>query len=281
VVSAPAQATSASAASFSDDYHVPASSAIPLVADELALPASPSAVPLLPTLPPDLQQRYADINSLLRHPPPSTQRRPHVFAAHDEYCKVLRRLYTLDMIDFVPYSPDAVVNGLFSVPKEGAPADSCSRLILDAQNANEFFVPPASPDLPTPADLERLRLRAQPLYMAKCDLDAFFYRFEIPESWRPYFALPPVRASEVGLGHIFGADTLIYARFRRLPMGFSHAVLLTHSAHIHMLAQLSSPLFMLAQLSSRAASAPGPHVCDRDWQVGFHDLHRRHSAVCI
>jgi hypothetical protein len=243
-------ASAASAASFSDEYHSPASSAISLVADELALPASLTAVPLLPTLPPDLQQRYSDLNSLLCQPPPSSQRRAHVFASYVEYCKVLRRLYSLNMIDFVVHSPAAVraVNGLFAVPKEGAPVDSCRRLILDAQNANSFFVPPASPDLPTPSDLARLRLEARTAYMAKCDLSSFFYSFELPESWRPYFALPAVRAADVGLGHIFGDDTMIHPRFTRLPMGFSHAVLLTQAAHVHMLAQPSSPFYRRGRL---------------------------------
>jgi len=154
------------------------------------------------------------------------------------------------MIDFVVDSPGAVraVNGLFAVPKEGAPLESSRRLILDAQNANDFFVPPASPDLPTPSDLERLRLQADPLHMAKCDLSSFFYSFEMPESWRPYFALPAVSAAAVGLAAAFPTGAMIFPRFRRLPMGFAHAVLLTQAAHVHMLSQPSSPLFRRARL---------------------------------
>lgn len=50
---------------------------------------------------------------------------------------------------------------------------------------------------------------------------------------RPYFALPPVRADDVGLESVYGKDTLIYPCCRTLPMGWSHSVYLAQTAHEH------------------------------------------------
>src|SRR5579872_1183961 len=51
----------------------------------------------------------------------------------------------------------------------------------------------------------------------------------------PYFALPPVRAGDVGVGDQFGDNVMVHPCCKTLPMGWSHSVLLAQLAHEHFL----------------------------------------------
>ena len=53
----------------------------------------------------------------------------------------------------------------------------------------------------------------------------------MPAAWHPYFALPPVKAGDIGSDIGYGSDTLVYPCITTLPMGFSHAVYLAQAAH--------------------------------------------------
>lgn len=48
---------------------------------------------------------------------------------------------------------------------------------------------------------------------------------------RPYFALLPVRAEDVGAEGRFGAGTQVYPLLTTCPMGWSHAVAVAQAAH--------------------------------------------------
>ena len=72
------------------------------------------------------------------------------------------------------------------------------------------------------------------MYPAKVDLDNFFYRLEVAPQWWPYFALPPVRAADVGVADRFG-DVMVHPVCKRLPMGWAHSPYLAQAAHEHVI----------------------------------------------
>ena len=62
-------------------------------------------------------------------------------------------------------------------------------------------------ELPAPDLLSRLHCGPDAtVVVAKADLDNFYHRLRLPVWMRPYFALPPVRAGEVGVGDEFGGS---------------------------------------------------------------------------
>jgi hypothetical protein len=205
---------------------------VPIISNRIALPATPGSVDLLSLLPPHIAKRYAEPNDSLFRPAsdqlPSPP--PRRVASAAEWSLTVRRLLAADMVDFTVRP--AVVNGVFAVTKD-ATAD---RFIVDARPANSVFAEPPPVQLPTPDLLARLVADpSRPLYVAKVDLDNFYHRLRLPAWLHPYFALPPVRAGDVGVGDRFGADTLVFPCCKTLPMGWSHSVLLAQLAHEHFL----------------------------------------------
>jgi hypothetical protein len=136
----------------------------------------------------------------------------------------------LGMVDFT--TKPAVVNGVFGVPK----GDDAIRLIIDARPANLVFIDPPKVDLPTPDLVARLAVPpGETLYVAKVDLDNFYHRLLLPEWMRPYFALPAIRASDVGLVEEFGGDVEMFPCCKTLPMGWSHSVFVAQRSHEYFL----------------------------------------------
>eukprot|EP00899_Mesostigma_viride_P024406 jgi/Mesvir1/514/Mv11377-RA.1 len=75
---------------------------------------------------------------------------------------------------------------------------------------NRRFLKPPTCYLPNLGEVAELSVGA-PCYSGKTDLDTYYYRFEVPESWRPYFSLPPVWSDERGLSypmHLMGVRTV-------------------------------------------------------------------------
>lgn len=211
----------------------------PLVAATLSLPTRPGSIPLLPSLPPAVRSVYANVNNVLATPqqvaarPPAPP--PSIFASASEYLQVIERMRGLDMVDFT-LQPKAI-NGLFAIDK----GDGSQRLIFDARAANNLFVDSPKVTLPTPDIIANMRTSAdKPVFVAKVDLDNFFHRFVLPEQYRPFFALPAVRAGDVGLASQYGADTMVFPCASRLPMGWSHSVFLAQSSHEFLLEQHTS-----------------------------------------
>ncbi|HEY9753537.1 MAG TPA: hypothetical protein V6C97_00095, partial [Oculatellaceae cyanobacterium] len=126
------------------------------------------------------------------------------------------------------------VNGVFLVPK----SDQKWRLIIDAQSANVHFSPPPHVELPSPSNLAGL-ICDRPFYVAKMDLDNYYHRLSLPDSYHRYFGLPSVRAGDISgeLAAMFGEDTIVFPCCTTLPMGWSHSVFLAHSGHLNILSE--------------------------------------------
>ena len=214
-----------------DAYHVLEKSAVPIVADRVALPSDPGGVRLLDLLPPDISRRYEKPDEICEQQPRGvcTGRRAAVCGTYEEYVKLVRRMRDIKMLGFLRKDEVRTVCGLFGVPKD----DGMIRLIIDARPANAVFKEPPKVNLPTPDLLTRLRVRSDRLlFIAKIDVDNFYHRLAIPDWLQPYFALPAVRASDVGLAHAVGSD-VVYPCCLTLPMGWTHSVFLAQAAHEH------------------------------------------------
>lgn len=208
----------------------PTSPVAPVTADRVSLPADAAAVKLDTVLPPAVAAAYADPAALLL-PVADRKRAPRTRlcgTAH-EWAALVRRMRAIDMVDFTT-QPKAV-SGIFCVAKDGGKL----RLIMDARPVNVLFRDPVPVKLPTPDLTAALTTDpSRPLYAAKVDLDNFFYRLEVAPQWWPYFALPPVRAADVGVADRFG-DVAVYPVCKRLPMGWAHSPYLAQAAHEHVI----------------------------------------------
>ncbi|MDO9355796.1 MAG: hypothetical protein Q7T55_19015, partial [Solirubrobacteraceae bacterium] len=214
------------------------STAVSIIATRVSLPDVAATADLLSLLPPALAERYADAGKLRRPPPASPEeaaaprrRQPKIrlMASRPEYLLLVRRMLERGMLDFT--TAPVIVNGLHGVPK----GPDGIRLIIDARPANLWFCDPDHVDLPTPDVLARLRTAGKrPFAVSKGDLDNFYHRIRTPPSFWPYFALPPVRAADVGVGGRFGADALVWPCCTTLPMGWSHSVFVAQTAHLHL-----------------------------------------------
>jgi hypothetical protein len=183
-------------------------------------------------LPPPIANKYLSPDSILLPPDKLADKKipkPVVKVEHTEWCKVVRRARDVGLFKFVLHPK--CVNGVFGTPKKDQ-----QRFIVDCRPANAMMVDSPAVSLPTPDLLAAVRpIAGRPLYVGKVDLDNFYHRIRLPDWLVPYFALPPVRAGEVGLAAEYGADTLVWPCCAALPMGFSHSVYLAQAAHEHML----------------------------------------------
>ena len=211
--------------------------AVPFVAMDVSLPAEAGTVRLTDILPSADAARLEDPSQMLRGerdpPPPRLPRGgPRLYGSQEEYTALVRRIWPKGMVDFTE-TPIAV-NGVFCVPKDGG----ALRLIIDARWANAHFKDPEKVRLPTPETIASLRLSdREVLFVAKADIDNCYHRMVLPEWVRPYFALPPVRAGDIGpdVAARFGADAKVYPMCVTLPMGWSHSVVLAQKAHEHLI----------------------------------------------
>lgn len=197
-------------------------------ANKVSIPDTPPPLRLLDVLPDEIASRYADVTRLLR---PADEVRPAP-SAHlvpkPVYLALLRRLHASGRVEWTK-APKAV-NGFFGVEKP----DGAIRLITDCRPANAHFIDSPPVELPTPDVLASLEVPGDAaLFTAKTDLSDFFHQFLLPEELRPYFALPSVRAGELGLpGYDPGEE--VWPMLTTVPMGWSHAVYVTQKAHEQM-----------------------------------------------
>ena len=199
-------------------------------ASQVSLPAVAGTADLLSVLPPHLAALYSQPQSLLRPPAVSLVRRRAFLCEHAEYVLLLQRMIERDMIAFT--QQPLVVNGLFGVPKDGG---ASIRLIVDARPVNSMFIESPPVSLPTPDIIASLNVsHGNKLFAAKIDLDNFYHRIRLPPQWWSFFALPAVRAGDIGaIG--YAADDMVYPCCKTLPMGFSHAVFIAQAAHEHII----------------------------------------------
>eukprot|EP00899_Mesostigma_viride_P006273 jgi/Mesvir1/15647/Mv03251-RA.1 len=185
--------------------------------ERLALPKGGAAgsVKLLDCLPEAWQRTYEDINNILQRCDAEAGawmrrgRVSHGCASDAAYARLsIRR-----MIEYSEEAPP-VVNGCFAVPKKDPgvvePSERRQRFIGNMVPCNRRFLKPPTCYLPNLGEVAELSVGA-PCYSGKTDLDTYYYRFEVPESWRPYFSLPPVWSDERGLSypmHLMGVRTV-------------------------------------------------------------------------
>jgi hypothetical protein len=212
-------------------------SALPIIAAQMSLPDIPQKVNMLDLLPPLMRHLYSTPELLLLPSsslPTSPSVRPRVFGSKAEYLQLIRRMYLLGMISFL--SNPKCVNGVFAVKKDA----SSQRLIIDARPANARFRPPPGVRLPDPSALLQLSIPAdETLYVAKNDIKDFYHSILLPEWLIPYFGLPAVSLSELGLpGVVSDSDSasgVLHPVCLTVPMGWSHAVLVAQIDHEHTL----------------------------------------------
>jgi len=205
-------------------------SAVPVIAKRVSLPERAGTVSLLDNLSPELATLYADITNIITLPDKPVLDGTF-FGSHHEYLELISRLRAADMISFT--TDPAFVNSVFAVPK----ADGSLRLILDARPVNEHSTQPANPDLPDPSLICGLMLPGKTrLYTAKTDLSNAFFMVRLPDSWHRYFAMPAVRAGEIGLPG-FAPDCLVYPCLSVLAMGWSHSCLIMQDIHVQIVLQ--------------------------------------------
>ena len=208
---------------------------VPLIASRVALPERLNIVPMLDVLSPAVAASYRQpaAAALMRAPVEVLHKNlveplkaPRVAGSRSEYVMLLRRMLKQGMISFTAH-PKAV-NGVFAVAKD---AES-DRLIIDAQPCNRLFIDSPHVALPGPSHLVQLRVpKGRRMYVCKSDLSNFYHHIGVVEWLQPYFALPPLTPAELrAVGAPLGAA---FPMCVTLPMGFSHAVYLAQSIHLH------------------------------------------------
>jgi hypothetical protein len=217
----------------SGDYGVGAAT-VRLRAAAVALPAVAGRVELLALLPAELRARYSGPEGLLRDPATVEQARQRGVPAAQraEYGALLRRLRSAGMVG-VTANP-ACTNGVFTVAK----GPDAQRLIIDCRPCNALMVDSPYVALPTPDVLGSLEVpRGATLFTAKLDVSNYYHQFRVPEWLQRYFALPPVRASEMGLtaAEGYAPDSLVHPCCLTLPMGWSHSVFLAQEIQLGLL----------------------------------------------
>ena len=206
-----------------------ASAVVPLIASRVSLPSIPSRVPLLSLLPPHKQLLYSTPTSMLV---PDTVPSTRCFIGCDqhEYIELINRMAAAGMLSFT--AQPKVVNGV-------AKPDGDIRLILDARPANSVFVKPPPVRLPSPTAFSNLYIDpANPVYVAKMDLDNFYHQLLLPDWMCSYFCLPPIGVDLLNPSIASTLDTtirIIYPMCRTLPMGWSHSVDAAQCLHQYIL----------------------------------------------
>ena len=246
-----------------------ASSAVPLIARDVALPTDAGRVAMDELLPDALRSYYNDPRQCLARyattevkavPVPDSAAvvgvgvgtgtapvtpkplpKPTVYGSAAEYLKLTLRLIDSKMIVFTT-TPE-VVNGLSCRRKPNGDL----RLIIDARWANREFLEPPHIELPTP-DLFAKVVVPPPepgkprtkIWVAKTDLSDYYYNIAIPEWMVPFFALPPllvdlVAAHRPSAVAAFAPGTMVHPCLRVLAMGWSHSVRVAQEAHTNQL----------------------------------------------
>lgn len=154
------------------------------------------------------------------------QPRPSLIVqGYEEWAAVVRRLSAAGMIVFL----DRVerINGAFAVPKP----DGGLRFIFNGTAANEVFFEPPRVDLPTPSHVAELEVPGgAAVFVAKTDLSDFFHSFRVEPWLLPFFAMPAVRAGDVGAMGC-EVDSMVFPCLATVPMGWNWSVLCTQEAH--------------------------------------------------
>ncbi|CAK0864325.1 unnamed protein product, partial [Prorocentrum cordatum] len=115
--------------------------------------------------------------------------------------------------------------GLFTVWKK----DGRQRLVIDCMGSNLHLAEPNKTSLASGASFSRMELQeGEQLWTGGVDIADAFYNVGLPGELRRYFALPRLRAADLGLKVVEGQSVSSRAWVRPclavLPMGWSHAL---------------------------------------------------------
>lgn len=146
------------------------------------------------------------------------------------YAQFCRRLQKSGVVEFQLSFRERV--GAFAVAKKNGK----QRLVIDARIANLHFEPPEKVRLATGSTFSMVEVDDGPaIEVGGVDIADAFYNILLPESLRGLFALPGIRARDVGIdkcqGQSVGASTLVYPVLRVVPMGWTHALWICQYAH--------------------------------------------------
>ena len=205
--------------------------------DRMSLPGAAATVDLLGALPPALRARYCTAAPTLwtagaaTAPRTAAPPKPCSLTGGAQWQRFVTRMWRAGMVAFT--ATVVALCGVFAVDK----TDGRLRAITDARPANWCFAEPEHVTLPTPDLLARIRVPPGAVaYVARTDAADFYHSFLTPQWMWPYFGLPPVRTTSLPPeARPVGAGDAVFPVLRTLPMGYSHAVLLAQSAHLHLL----------------------------------------------
>ena len=224
---------------------------VKLTASNVSLPkVDGGQVPLETMLPARWAEQFITGAGIILHgPAPPT---PTYHGVEEcEYAGVVAACVEAGVAEYVDTEP-AVINGLFGVAK----SDGTARVILEARLANAHFLTAPSPDLPRVEALAKLAVPpGERLHGGLLDLDQFYHRLILPERYRDYFGLPAV---------VLASGVRKFVRWRTCPMGWSWAVFLSQTAHLHVLRSRSTLMRRAASLQVAVPRLLGP----RDVAVG-------------
>ncbi|CAK0871112.1 unnamed protein product, partial [Prorocentrum cordatum] len=135
------------------------------------------------------------------------------------YAGLVRRLHTAGMVAFSAAPRERC--GLFFVRKKSGK----QRMVIDCRRANCWFKRPSTVALATGSALGELAVpEGEQLYVGHVDICDAFYHFGLPEAFRDYFALPAVKAGDVGLtvlgGRSLAPGSRVWPVLAVLPMGW-------------------------------------------------------------
>ena len=198
-----------------------------LEANKVSLPLNEVAgsVDMLELLPEAMKARYSSGQEILINEEEVPElRKPFKGARRLEYRKLIRTLVGNGMVELRDQEPK-VINGVFGVPKRDK-----QRLIIDARNANGYFVKPDNPELPNPGDFPQLIVKDE-LFFAKSDMDNFYHRLRLPRWVTTYFGLPPIDVDGIRKWPVV----------MTVPMGWSHSVVVAQAIHQEVLRRCGIP----------------------------------------
>ena len=198
-------------------------------------------------------------------------KKPYVdpeFKNYDVYLNFVKELSARGLASFHLSSFVREFTGTFFVKKK----DGRLRLVLDARRSNCHFVTPPATDLATGASIGDIQCdRSRSVYVGHVDISNAFYTLALPIEWRRYFALPGVKAGDVGVPEVTGRpvppSTIIYPCISVVPMGWSHATFWCQSV---LRSSVSSTGLCPDEFYMYDASVSPPSVIDNIvWTVYF------------
>lgn len=231
-----------------------------------------ATVNLINWLPDHLKELYSTREGgVLVFPPPTIgeiEKIPSVFAVDtSEYAPLLKRMKTAGMVKFTKSKP-IVINGMFGVTKP----DGSTRVIIDARRANLYFKTPAPAELPNPALLGDILINPdETLFGGKTDMSNMYHRIKLPKWLTPYFGLPGISSSELGLP---GLPRMVYPQIKSMSMGWSHSVYVAQELHRSLIDEMELPSHVELSSSSLCEVNPSLHgfYVDDFFQLGVSDV---------